>query len=189
MEIFTILFIALGLSLDSFAVSVTNGLILPEIKFWNAVKVAISMAIFQGFLPIIGWFIGSKISTYFVDFDHWIAFGILGALGIKMILESLKDDEIPKDYNPLEFKMIISMSIATSIDALIVGLGLGFFETPIIYTCFIIGFITFLAAMIGMLIGKKTGAKFGRKMETIGGIILILIGFKILIEHLIAHYY
>ncbi len=189
MELITIFFIAIGLSLDSFAVSITNGLILPKIKFFDAVKISLSLAFFQGIFPLIGWIIGSKISYYFRDIDHWIAFVILAALGTKMITESLKESDLPKDYNPLKLKVMVSISIATSIDALIVGLGLGLFETNIFYTCFIIGFITFFFGMLGTLIGKKTGDRFGQKMETIGGIILILIGLKILIEHLIAHYY
>ncbi len=189
MELITIIFISIGLSLDSFAVSITNGLLLPKISFFNAVKISFSLAFFQGLMPLIGWVVGSKLSLYFRDIDHWIAFVILAALGTKMILDSLNTSDLPKNYNPLRLRVMISLSLATSIDALIVGLGLGLFDTSIVLTCFIIGFVTFIFGMTGTLIGKKAGYKFGKKMETLGGIILILIGLKILIEHLIAHYY
>ncbi|MFC2138393.1 manganese efflux pump MntP family protein, partial [Bacteroidota bacterium] len=120
---------------------------------------------------------------YIIEIDHWIAFILLAIIGIKMIFESRKKD-CEKNINPLNLWINLGMGIATSIDALIVGVSFALFELNIVLAVFIIGSVTFLAAMLGVLFGKKTGIKFGKKMEIAGGILLILIGFKILVEHL-----
>lgn len=186
MEILTILLIAIGLSFDTFAVSVTNGLILRKIDFFNASKIAIVFAVFQGALPVIGWLAGSGIKNYASDFDHWIAFVILFLLGGKMIYESFKSDPAERNFNPLEMKVMIGMAIATSIDALIVGFSFALLDYKIMISVALIGIVTYIVAMLGMLFGKKIGARMGRRMEILGGVILMLIGIKILVEHLSA---
>jgi putative Mn2+ efflux pump MntP len=184
MELLTILLIAIGLSFDTFTVSVSSGLILKKIDFLNATKIAVTLAIFQAAMPLIGWLAGSEIKDYAVDFDHWIAFGILGLLGGKMIYESFKNEPELHTINPLDIRVMIGMAIATSIDALIVGFSFALLNYKIIISIGIIGVVTYIVAMLGMLFGKKIGARLGRRMEILGGVMLILIGLKILYEHL-----
>jgi len=183
MGIITILLIAFGLSFDTFAVSVSSGLILRKINFFNAMKIALVLALFQGLMPMIGWFIGSGVKKYMMAYDHWIAFILLAALGIKMIYESFRNNKDSQSLNPMRFAVMFSMAIATSIDALIVGLSFAFFEVNIFITAFLIGLVTFIVSMLGILFGKKAGAHLGQRMEIVGGLILIAIGLKILIEH------
>ena len=184
MELITILLIAISLSFDTFAVSISSGLILRKIDFINASKIAITLALFQAGMPLIGWLAGSGIKNYAESFDHWIAFAILGLLGGKMIYESIKTDPEDRMFNPLDIKIMIGMAIATSIDALIVGFSFALLNYKIIISIAIIGVVTYIVAMLGMLFGKKIGARMGRRMEMIGGIMLIFIGLKILLEHL-----
>ena len=184
MDIITILIIAIGLSFDSFAVSVSSGLVLNKIEFWNATKIAFSLAFFQALMPIIGWIIGMSIKEYVIEFDHWIAFGVLLFLGSKMIFESLRPAEEKRNFNPMKLWVLIGISLATSIDALIVGVTFGFTNVKIIPTIILIGAVTFIISMLGILAGKTTSKKLGKRMEIIGGIILIGIGIKILITHL-----
>jgi putative Mn2+ efflux pump MntP len=186
MDLFTIILIAIGLSFDTFAVSISSGLILKKIDFLNATKIAVTLAVFQAAMPVIGWLAGSGIKNYAENFDHWIAFGILALLGAKMIYESFKTDPEDRSFNPLDIKVMIGMAIATSIDALIVGFSFALLNYKILISVGIIGFVTYVVAMLGMLFGKKIGARMGRRMEVLGGIMLILIGLKILIEHLSA---
>lgn len=185
MDIITLLFIAIGLSFDTFAVSVSTGLMVCKIKFQQAIKVAFILAFLQAAMPLIGWFAGKQLSSLIGDFDHWIAFILLSVLGIKMIIESFKEEEEKKNFDPLKFSVLLGMGIATSIDALVVGVSFAFLQTNIWLAIAIIGFITFLVAMLGMLFGKNVGNKFGKKFEILGGIILIAIGLKILLSHLL----
>lgn len=188
MGIVTLIVLALGLSFDSFAVSVSSGLILPGIRFYKACIIAFSLAFFQALMPVFGWMAGLTVRDELAPYDHWIAFGLLTLLGIKMIYESMKPEEQRNGYNPLKPTVLLTMSIATSIDALIVGVSFAFLETPdipaMLLPVFIIGSITFIMSMLGILFGKKAGAKLGKRMEMLGGLILIGIGFKILAEHL-----
>jgi putative Mn2+ efflux pump MntP len=184
MEIITIFLIAISLSFDTFAVSISSGLILRKIDFFNATKIAITLAVFQAAMPLVGWLAGSGIKNYAESFDHWIAFGILGLLGGKMIYESYKTDPEDRSFNPLDIRVMIGMAIATSIDALIVGFSFALLNYKILISVGIIGVVTYIVAMLGMLFGKKIGSRMGRRMEMIGGIMLFLIGLKILIEHL-----
>jgi len=184
MDYLTLFLIAIGLCFDTFAVSVTSGLILNRIRFTEAMKIAFVLAFFQGLMPLIGWFLGAGVRQYIEHYDHWLAFGALTALGIKMIIESLKKQEQRHQLNPLDIKVLTGMALATSIDALVIGFSMAFFKVTILIACFIIGAVTFVASMLGILFGKKTGARFGRYMEIVGGLILILIGVKILMEHL-----
>ena len=183
MGIITILLIAIGLSFDTFAVSVSSGLVLRRINFFNAMKIAFVLAFFQGVMPLIGWVIGSGVKQYMMTYDHWIAFILLAILGAKMIYESFRNDEERQSLNPMRLTVMVSMAIATSIDALIVGLSFAFFEVNIFITVLLIGSVTFIASMLGILFGKKAGARLGQRMEIVGGLILIAIGLKILLEH------
>jgi putative Mn2+ efflux pump MntP len=184
MELLTIFLIAIGLSFDTFAVSVSSGLILRKIDFVNASKIAVTLAVFQAVMPVLGWLAGSGIKQYAENSDHWIAFGILALLGGKMIYESFTSDPENRSFNPLDIRVMISMAIATSIDALIVGFSFALLDYKILVSVGIIGIVTYIVAMLGMLFGKKIGARMGRRMEILGGVMLILIGLKILLEHI-----
>lgn len=191
MDFISIFLIAFGLSMDSFAVSVSSGLVLPEIKFRKAVIIAFSLAFFQGLMPFVGWMLGLRLVDYLRPVDHWVAFILLSFLAAKMIIESLKKEEYRTNFNPLKPAVLLTMSIATSIDALIVGMSLAFidlndsmFWLAILMPVIIIGSVTFIMSMLGILFGKKVGERFGKKMEMIGGIVLFLIGARILAEHL-----
>jgi putative Mn2+ efflux pump MntP len=186
MQIYFLILIAIGLSIDSFAVSVSCGLILNEISFRKALRIAFSLSVFQAVMPLIGWKIGKEIAFLIKDFDHWVAFGLLFIIGAKMLIDSFKSEELDKKMNPLNFKVLMGLSIATSIDALIVGVSFSVTDINLWLTAIIIGFTTGVFSMLGILFGKKTGLHFGKKMEILGGVILIFIGLKILLEHLMA---
>jgi len=183
-QFITFLLIGIGLSFDSFAVSVSCGLMKREILFKQAIVVAFSLAFFQAAFPVIGWLVGGVIKNLVSSVDHWIAFGLLALIGGKMIVEGIKEDGTLKNFNPFKFSVLIGLSIATSIDALVVGLSFGFLQIRILFPVLVIGSVTFIAAMLGMLFGKKISAKRSHHSIILGGIILIAIGIKILIEHL-----
>lgn len=184
MQFITLFLIGLGLSFDTLAVSVSTGLMVKRIMFLQAVRVAIILAIVQTLMPLFGWLGGTQIREYIIEFDHWIAFGLLFILGARMIYESFQDEEEYKEKDPLKFLALLSLGVASSIDALVVGFSFAFTGINIILSILIIGAVTFLVAMLGMLFGKTAGGKLGKKMEVLGGVILILIGTKILFQHL-----
>ena len=183
-QFITFLLIGIGLSFDSFAVSVSCGLMKREIQFKQAIFVAASLAFFQATFPVLGWLIGSSVKGLIVSFDHWIAFVLLAFIGIKMIIEGNNPNGSLQNFNPFKLKVLIGLSVATSIDALVVGLSFGFLDLPILFPVFVIGAVTFIASMLGMLFGKKIPARRSRQSLILGGMILLLIGIKILMEHL-----
>lgn len=176
---------AVGLSMDAFAVAISKGLSVKQVKMKHMTIVGLYFGIFQALMPLIGYFIGSKFASYITNFDHWIAFILLALIGINMIRESLSkdDDEAPNDS--FTFKAMIPMAIATSIDALAVGVSFALLpDVNIWYAVVFIGIITFALSFAGVKIGNIFGLKYKSKAEMAGGIILILMGGKILIEHL-----
>lgn len=183
-QLMTFLLIGIGLSFDSFAVSVSCGLMRREIRFEQAVFVATSLAFFQALFPVIGWIIGSSVKDLIVTFDHWIAFVLLAFIGVKMIIEGAKPNGKLQHFDPFKWNVLVGLSVATSIDALVVGLSFGFLALPIWFPVVIIGGVTFIASMLGMLFGKNIPATRSRKALITGGILLTFIGIKILIEHL-----
>lgn len=182
MGIFSILLTGFALSMDAFAVSVTKGMTLKKINLSIATKIAFLFGLFQAVMPLIGWLFGMNFELYIRSIDHWIAVFLLSFLGIKMIVEAIKDDD-NDNSTYLDNKELIILSIATSIDALAVGVTFAFLNIDIIPICVSIGVITFLVCFIGVLIGKKIGFVFKNYAQIIGGIILILIGLNILNEH------
>ena len=184
MEFLTVILLAIGLSFDSFAVSVCSGLNLPQIRFAQAAKIAIFLAAFQAVMPLVGWMIGNSVKSLIEPVDHWIAFGLLSLIGGKMIIESFIDSETREIKNPLDIKVILTLSLATSIDALAVGFSFATLLSKILIAVFIIGIVTFVASMLGILLGKRTGPTINRYAEVLGGLILVFIGIKILVEHL-----
>jgi putative Mn2+ efflux pump MntP len=183
-QLITFLLIGIGLSFDSFAVSMSCGLMRREIQFKQAAIVAGFLAFFQAGFPVIGWLIGSTIKNLISSVDHWIAFGLLTFIGVKMIIEGTKENGSLTNFNPFKLSVLISLSVATSIDALVVGLSFGFLDMPILFPAIVIGVVTFVASMLGMLFGKYIPKKRSRQSLILGGAILISIGGKILIEHL-----
>ncbi len=183
MSLFEIFLIAIGLAMDAFAVSVCKGLSMKNFNLKNAVIIGLYFGIFQAVMPLIGFLLGSTFSELVVSVDHWIAFILLSIIGIKMIKDSLKNEDDDKN-DKLNFRTMAILAIATSIDALAIGITFAFFEINIIKAISIIGIITFTISLIGVIIGNKFGDKFQGKAEIVGGGILILIGLKILLEHL-----
>jgi putative Mn2+ efflux pump MntP len=185
MDYFTILAIALGLSFDTFAVSLSYGVTRNSIIFRQAAWVAIVLSVFQGGLTIAGYFLGSVFSGIFKATDHWIALGLLSFLGIKMIIDGLKheEDKEVSDYNKIF--ILLTIALGTSIDAFAVGFSFALLDMKIWTSGIIIGFVTFLASMIAIRIGKSAGERLGNKVEIIGGLILIAIGLKIFLEHIL----
>ena len=184
MEIYALFLLAIGLSFDTFAVSVSCGLIERKISFLRASRIAIIFAIFQAVMPIIGWLLGLSVKKYIVQVDHWVAFGLLSLVGIKMIYESFKKEE-KKKFNPQDLKVILFLSLATTIDAFAIGVTFAFLNVKLLLASFIIGSVTYTASMLGILFGKNLGTRIGKKMEIVGGLILIALGIKILLEHLL----
>ncbi len=183
MEILIILLIALGLSIDSFAVSVANGLSIKNMFLIDKLKIAFSLSIFQALMPLIGWYAGIGISEYIKTFDHWIAFVLLVFIGLKMIYESFSKNELKENYK-IKTSTLIVQSIATSIDAFAVGISFALLNIEIMIPVIIIGIVTFFASIIGLQLGKYIGIRFGKYIEVFGGLVLIGIGVKILIEHI-----
>lgn len=183
MDFFSIVAIALGLSFDTFAVSLSLGVVHSRIIFRQAAWIAIILAFFQGGLTVAGFFLGSLISNPLNATDHWIALILLSILGVKMIIEGSgkgKSSE-PKDYSrPLT---LITIAVGTSIDAFAIGISFALLNVKIWSSGIIIGLITFLASMVAIRIGKSAGSRLGQKVEIVGGIILISIGIKIFLEH------
>jgi manganese efflux pump family protein len=186
MDFLTIIAVALGLSFDTFAVSLSYGVVKSRILFWQAARIALVLAIFQGGLTVAGYFLGSLISDALEAYDHWIALGLLSFLGAKMIIEGMKRDEgtDTKDYTkPL---VLVTIAIGTSIDAFAVGVSFALLDIMIWTSGIIIGAVTFMASMTAIRIGKSAGKHLGQRVEIIGGLILIVIGLKIFLEHILA---
>ena len=183
MKLYEIIFISIGLAMDAFAVSICKGLSMKKINWKSTIIIAIYFGLFQAIMPVFGYFLGSTFSGIVQRVDHWIAFILLTIIGGNMIKES-KDDENEKRNDKVDFKTMTVLAIATSIDALAIGVTFAFFEVNIFLSIIIIGIITLILSFLGVIIGNRFGDKFQNKAEYTGGIILIFIGLKILLEHL-----
>lgn len=187
MTFWELMVIAVGLSMDAFAVAMCKGLSMRRINYGHAVIIALSFGVFQALMPLIGWALGIQFSTYIENFDHWIAFVLLAFIGIKMIKEAFEDgdcDENDCKISNFDIKELIILSVATSIDALAAGISFACLNVDILPSCASIGLTTFVICVAGVLLGNKFGAKYKNKAEIFGGVILVLIGIKILLEHL-----
>ena len=184
---FTKLFlIAVGLSMDAFAVAMCKGLNMKKLNYRHGAVIALFFGLFQGGMPLLGWAVGISFEKYVVRVDHWIAFVLLAFIGGKMIFEALKgeEEECCGDGDKLDLKDLVVMAVATSIDALAVGISFAFLKIEIIPAVSLIGVTTFILSFIGVIIGNNFGTRFKEKAELLGGVILIFIGLKILLEHL-----
>lgn len=178
--------IAVGLSMDAFAVSVCKGLCMRELNVKNGIIISLFFGLFQGGMPLIGWALGIRFERYITNIDHWIAFGLLVFLGVKMIYEALQpaqNDDCGCAIQ-LDYKELTTMAIATSIDALAVGITFAFLSVSILPSVGLIGITTFVLSFAGVVLGNKFGAKYKAKAEMAGGIILVLMGTRILMQHL-----
>lgn len=188
MSIFELFLIAVGLSMDAFAVAICKGLSMRKMNYRHAAVIALFFGGFQALMPLIGWVLGKQFERYITSVDHWIAFILLAIIGMNMIREALgKDDEEEEkgcQGDRLDLKELLMMAIATSIDDLAVGVTFAFLQVSIVPAVSLIGITTFVLSLIGVSLGRVFGAKFKSKAEFLGGAILILIGVKILLEHL-----
>lgn len=185
MTLFSLIVLAIGLCMDSFAVSLTSGVLMRPFCARRACKFAAIMAIFQGTMPVIGWLLGVGFRSYIESIDHWIALALLLYLGGRMIYEATQQEEQAK-FDPCCTRTAMSMGLATSIDAMAVGISLSFLKVDMVQSALIIGITTFIFSMAGLYIGKKVGTYFKKGAEIVGGVILILIGVKICVEHLLG---
>ncbi len=185
MDTITILLIALGLAMDAFAVSVAHGVSTKKSNTKDAFRMAFSFGLFQMFMPLLGWLGGVNLSAAIAGFDHWVAFGLLCVIGGKMIYESARSKTSETIQKPLSIRFLLVLSIATSIDALAVGLSFAFLRVSLAIPILAIGVVTFLLSLMGVTFGCKLEDFFENKIEVIGGLALIGIGVKILLEHLI----
>ena len=193
MNFIALIFTAFALSMDAFAVSITKGMTIKNLKKSTALKMALAFGVFQGAMPLLGWALGISFESYIKSIDHWIAFILLGFIGFNMI-KGFFDDRKEENASELEFsattdvddlsnKEIIMLAVATSIDALAVGISFAFLNVSIIPAASIICIITFLVCVVGVFVGNKVGDIFNGYAELVGGVILILIGFYIFNEH------
>ena len=187
MSLLELLIIAIGLSMDAFAVSIGKGLSVTKIKLSHALKVGLWFGGFQALMPLIGYLLGSTFADIVSAYDHWVAFVLLALIGGNMIKEAFeKDDECDcnkKEKNCFGFVTMLTLAVATSIDALAIGVTFAFFKVTIIPAIITIGITTFLFSVAGLKIGHIFGCKYKSHAELVGGVILILIGLKILLEH------
>ncbi|MDO4756156.1 MAG: manganese efflux pump MntP family protein [Parabacteroides sp.] len=184
MSFIEILLLAVGLSMDSLAVSVTEGALIKDYKLQHLIKIGGILGLFQAGFTLIGYVAGVSFSKHIEAFDHWIAFLLLLYLGGKMIWESFQEEEEHQKTNPLCYKTLCGLGIATSIDALAVGISLACLQSAIALEALTIGIVTFIFSAFGVYFGNQFKRKLDLKIELIGGLILIAIGTKILIEHI-----
>ena len=186
MNILTIIVIAVGLAMDAFAVSVATGATYKKPKKNHAFKMALAFGSFQAIMPVVGWLAGLTLRQIIKDYDHWVAFTLLALIGGKMIYESFKIKQAQQKADTLSAAMLLGLALATSIDALAVGITFSFLlANSLAIAVIIIGIITFALSYAGFYIGKNFGHFFENRIEAIGGLILLAIGIKILLEHLL----
>ena len=183
MGLIELFLIAVGLSMDAFAVSICKGLGMRKVNKKQALVIGLFFGGFQALMPFIGWILGSRFEQYITSIDHWIAFILLGIIGINMIRES-KEEDAEKLDSSFGAKAMLPLAVATSIDALAVGITFAFLNYPIGEAVMIIGLTTFCISIGGVYVGNFFGNRYKKKAELAGGIILVLIGVKILLEHL-----
>ena len=178
-----ILLISIGLAMDAFAVSVCKGLAMKKMSWKKAIIIGLYFGIFQAVMPVIGYFLGTTFERFITNVDHWIAFILLVGIGINMVKEAF-DKESENRNDNVDVKTMLVLSIATSIDALAIGITFACLKIHIVMPVITIGLITFIISVIGVKIGNRFGDKYGKKAGIMGGVILILLGIKILLEHL-----
>jgi putative Mn2+ efflux pump MntP len=185
MDLLTVIGVALALSMDCFAISVAGGVAMRKLDVRYALRLALFFGGFQAFMPVIGWFAGRSVEEFIAPWDHWAAFGVLSFIGAKMIWESFRLDAASKSASPMSVTAILLLSIATSIDALAAGFSFAFLRISIVMPVIVIGSVTFVMTLAGTEVGERLGHFFEKKIEIVGGVVLIAIGVKILLEHIL----
>lgn len=178
-----ILILGIGLAMDAFAVAVCKGLSMKKIDFKKMGIVGTYFGLFQGLMPVIGYFLGTAFGDIITKIDHWVAFVLLGLIGINMLIEAFSKDCESSD-DRVDFKAMLPLAIATSIDALAVGITLAFLKVNVVVAALVIAVTTFVLSCVGVKIGNKFGNKYEKKAQFVGGVILVCMGIKILLEHL-----
>ena len=184
MSLLELFILAVGLSMDAFAVAICTGLSMRQITLKKMFIVGLYFGIFQAAMPLIGYMVATVFADSIIAYDHWIAFGLLSFLGIRMVIGSFKKEDVSNNEVALTVAKMLPLALATSIDALAVGVSFAFLQVSIIPAVSLIGVCTLVLSMIGVKLGNVFGVKFKSKAELAGGVILILIGLKILLEHL-----
>ncbi|HPZ07826.1 MAG TPA: manganese efflux pump MntP family protein [Candidatus Eremiobacteraeota bacterium] len=184
MDLFSLLFIAFALAMDAFAVAISTGIILKQITFRQFFRLSFHFGFFQFLMPVIGWLAGLTVQEIIRSYDHWIAFLLLLFIGIKMIYEAFHEEYEDKNPDPTKGLNLVVLSVATSIDALAVGFSLALLRIDIWFPSLLIGIVAMIMTFLGMNLGKKVGLFFGKRISIMGGIILCIIGIKILISHI-----
>lgn len=180
-----LLLTAVALSMDALAVSISNGMTIKHLRLRDALKTGFFFGAFQALMPAIGWLAGTSVREMIVSLDHWVAFGLLALIGGKMIWDTVHGEDDEHVSNPTDTRVLLVMAVATSIDALAVGISLAMEQVSVAAATATIGLVTFALCTAGMLLGKKLGEACQKRAGFIGGVILIAIGLKILIEHLL----
>ena len=185
MGILEIFLVGVGLSMDAFAVSVCKGLKMRRLSPGQTAVIALFFGGFQALMPLIGWLLGRQFETYITNIDHWVVFVLLAFIGGKMIVDAIREEEGVSDGgNAFDIRELLVLAVATSIDALAVGISFAFLQMSIWVPISLIGVTTFVLSAIGVFIGHKFGARWESRAELAGGVILVLIGLKILLEHM-----
>jgi manganese efflux pump family protein len=179
-----IILLALGLAMDAFAVAVASGIAFKNFRVQHALRMALAFGLFQAVMPVIGWQVGRAMLQLVAGIDHWIVFALLAGIGGKMMVEAYRIEEAEEPTNPFGFAVLLVLALATSIDALAVGITFAMVKTAIVTPVVVIGSVTFVLSLAGVYIGEAVGHFFEKKIEIAGGLVLIGIGVKILIQHL-----
>ena len=185
MSITELMILAVGLSMDACAVAICKGACMRRVDAGQSLMISFSFGVFQAFMPLVGWFLGTQFRQAIQEADHWVAFVLLGFLGFKMIWDALHEEELTV-CAPLRVRELLLLSVATSIDALAAGIALAVLQVNIVYSVIVIGMTTFVLSLLGTLVGNKFGQTYQAKAQFVGGMVLCLIGIKVLLEHLSA---
>ena len=184
MDFPSVLAVALGLSADCFAVAVGGGVAMTGLSFYRVFRTSLSFGLFQALMPVLGWLAGRTVVDLIADYDHWVAFVLLAIVGGRMVWESFRAKaHTDAERDITRGILLLTLSVATSIDALAVGLSFAFVEIDILPACATIGVVSFAVTSVGLFVGSRAGKMVGRRAETVGGIVLIGIGLRVLLSH------
>ena len=180
-----LILIAVGVSADAFAVALTKGVHMRRFDLRHALIIAVTFGVFQAVMPLVGWMLASQFAAYITGIDHWIAFGLLFLIGARMLWEAIiAKPDTDADFDRLRVRQLLLLALATSIDALAVGITFAFIPVSIVPAILLIGLVTAVFAFLGVFVGRRVGARLGRPAEIVGGLVLIGIGTRILFDHL-----
>jgi putative Mn2+ efflux pump MntP len=186
-EGYALLGLAVALAMDAFAVALSAGVVLPELTPRHLFRLSFHFGLFQGLMPIIGWLVGVRLQGFVSAYAHWLAFILLVVIGARMVCEACADEDQQRPRrDPTRGMLLVTLSVATSIDALAVGLTLGLLQVAVWYPALVIAVVAALFTLGGMLLGRRIGAMWGQRMEVGGGLLLCALGLKILLEHLLS---